>query len=1072
MARLPTPGGDNGNWGNILNDYLSRVHTPDGALKQNSVTSDAIAPNAVTAAAIAPNAVNAVTIANGSITNALIADGTIGETKLTSAVQTKLNNPAVADATSSTKGILQLAGDLGGTAAVPTLTATANVNSIIAANSTVTGKLDTATAAATYAPKASPTFTGTVTVPTPTNNTDAATKAYVDSAATNAAATLVFDARKYGVIADGAQHNNVANLIDCVSQCAIAGGGIVFLPAGTIVTSEAVMGATLTADSGRTYVNSGAIPLPIKTPIKVMGQGRNRTIIKLSAGFQRAFDFRFQSGSYDSIWHDVEICDMTVDKQNLTGVSIAPNTAVVTPNGKPTTITIPLSTGIPSSATGLEASVSDYSLIAVYADRASFPVTGAAGNVYTALDTGTSYIWSASTYAAVIRVWVTIPGLSGSTWKNAASTTSRSVFIPDTATGTLRGELVWGRVNPNNANEFQIIQGTSKTATLRNGDTLQGTLQYSHTIIGAQALNMNLDNLYVHDIDAVNVATRTDAKTSAGNYSDTQSIVAIGFAGRYYSSALSAYQNSSVTNVRIERCRGFGGMVGFLVGSMMSTIGTGSWMDNIFFYDCYHDSLDDWWLTGNHGGGSSFQFGGHCWTGRVGVFRCEGRRSSDVGFEVDHPWEAWEVDCVWRDCAHPVYTQSFDVPAETSTGPITSTLQSGIGSTDTSAVFILDTGGALGSGSTEANFVSRSGLALIDTELVWYQTTDSVGGATPTTSVTLWRHINNTTAATHSAGATVTFVETNKTRFHSIRSKIINTNGLPWDLGCFSSADFGIPQTPLTIRDATIINNGGWGNFLLLGGWRQDLDIQGCTFIQNRLRTEGPVDIQAAISVLNAGADLVAAGVPAPPPRIYGRNNRVFVDGRYRPANGAPDNYYAALSVTAGWHLIDWEMETQIELQRGGNTLTGTTAAVNLSPATNVTTVSSLSSASALPTRVYQQGGNLYRLMGFGNGSNDLLFSSGNHWVPFTNQLILAAGSRISTVARIPISPAVMYSDPSPISYRVASTSSVTTNGASLITIDPLGTLVSGIDSSQSGHVTTTLAGLVGVDNGDGTITC
>lgn len=33
MSRLPTPGGDNGNWGQILNDYLSVEHNADGSLK-------------------------------------------------------------------------------------------------------------------------------------------------------------------------------------------------------------------------------------------------------------------------------------------------------------------------------------------------------------------------------------------------------------------------------------------------------------------------------------------------------------------------------------------------------------------------------------------------------------------------------------------------------------------------------------------------------------------------------------------------------------------------------------------------------------------------------------------------------------------------------------------------------------------------------------------------------------------------------------------------------------------------------------------------------------------------------
>src|ERR1035437_473249 len=33
MARLPTPGGDRGKWGDILNDFLNQEHNPDGTLK-------------------------------------------------------------------------------------------------------------------------------------------------------------------------------------------------------------------------------------------------------------------------------------------------------------------------------------------------------------------------------------------------------------------------------------------------------------------------------------------------------------------------------------------------------------------------------------------------------------------------------------------------------------------------------------------------------------------------------------------------------------------------------------------------------------------------------------------------------------------------------------------------------------------------------------------------------------------------------------------------------------------------------------------------------------------------------
>lgn len=63
MARLPIPGGDDGTWGDILNEYLSQSLGADGTLK----------------------------------------------------------NTALPDASATTKGVVQLTGDLGGTATAPTV---------------------------------------------------------------------------------------------------------------------------------------------------------------------------------------------------------------------------------------------------------------------------------------------------------------------------------------------------------------------------------------------------------------------------------------------------------------------------------------------------------------------------------------------------------------------------------------------------------------------------------------------------------------------------------------------------------------------------------------------------------------------------------------------------------------------------------------------------------------------------------------------------------------------------------------------------------------------------------------
>jgi hypothetical protein len=79
MPRLPIPGSDAGSWGLILNDFLLEEHNPDGTLKIRT---------------------------NGSLTTP--------------------------DATSTVKGVIKLAGDLAGTAALPTVPGLATKEDITA----------------------------------------------------------------------------------------------------------------------------------------------------------------------------------------------------------------------------------------------------------------------------------------------------------------------------------------------------------------------------------------------------------------------------------------------------------------------------------------------------------------------------------------------------------------------------------------------------------------------------------------------------------------------------------------------------------------------------------------------------------------------------------------------------------------------------------------------------------------------------------------------------------------------------------------------------------------------------
>jgi hypothetical protein len=134
-----------------------------------------------------------------------------------------------------------------------------------------------------------------------------------------------YQAIDFGVIADGAQHNNVANLLDCIAIAVANGVKRIELPAGTIVTTEAVLGS-VTADSGRTYTNNGGLPLPPGLPLAIEGQGQGITVLQLSAGLPRAFDFRWIADGQQYAY--LTLRRFTVDANNVSGASQGPLTAV------------------------------------------------------------------------------------------------------------------------------------------------------------------------------------------------------------------------------------------------------------------------------------------------------------------------------------------------------------------------------------------------------------------------------------------------------------------------------------------------------------------------------------------------------------------------------------------------------------------------------------------------------------------------------------------------------------------------------------------------------------------------
>lgn|GEM_PF-1588343 len=209
-ARLPVPGSDNGTWGDILNTFLDQAHNSDGSLRPGAVTAaggvssiNGKAPDNAGNVSLTASDVSAPTDLTdlGDVNAGGASDSQVLSYNQSSGkwVASTVSSTTINDASTTNKGIVQLAGDLGGSnnPAAPTLGAGVVTGSKIASNTITDANINASAAIAqskisnlttnlaAKAPLASPTFTGTVTVPTPSNNTDAATKAYVDTQVSN-----------------------------------------------------------------------------------------------------------------------------------------------------------------------------------------------------------------------------------------------------------------------------------------------------------------------------------------------------------------------------------------------------------------------------------------------------------------------------------------------------------------------------------------------------------------------------------------------------------------------------------------------------------------------------------------------------------------------------------------------------------------------------------------------------------------------------------------------------------------------------------------------------------------------
>lgn len=151
MSRLPIAGADENVWGNILNDFLLQSHENDGTLKSmavNNAVSDDISTQKleITKSNTLAGTRKRLNFIEGSNVTITTSDDSIGN-KVDVTI-TAASPGTVPDATTTSKGIVQLTGDLGGTATAPTvpaLSSKVNSSTTISAGTGLTGGGDLST---------------------------------------------------------------------------------------------------------------------------------------------------------------------------------------------------------------------------------------------------------------------------------------------------------------------------------------------------------------------------------------------------------------------------------------------------------------------------------------------------------------------------------------------------------------------------------------------------------------------------------------------------------------------------------------------------------------------------------------------------------------------------------------------------------------------------------------------------------------------------------------------------------------------------------------------------------------
>lgn len=251
MSRLPVPGSDDGTWGSILNDFLNVEHNSDGTLKASGSLADKADNNDVVHLSGNETVGGIKTFSSSPLVpTPTTANQATNKSYVDSAV-----SAGAPDATTTSKGIVQLAGDLSGTATSPTVPGLASkvptsrlINTstgltgggdlsadrtLSVVNDTTTQKVEVARAGTLQATRKRLNFIAGANTTINVADDSAGNKADVTITATTQASTIVVNVKDQGAVGDGSTDDTAA--INAAITAAQASGknATVYFPAGT-----------------------------------------------------------------------------------------------------------------------------------------------------------------------------------------------------------------------------------------------------------------------------------------------------------------------------------------------------------------------------------------------------------------------------------------------------------------------------------------------------------------------------------------------------------------------------------------------------------------------------------------------------------------------------------------------------------------------------------------------------------------------------------------------------------------------------------------------------------------------